>query len=197
MAYLKPSEYVTYGLNPDTSDAWIAAASSMIDAHCRRGSLLNSSYTERVRVSRHGNAQLTYGPVQAITGVQARYSRSGPSGCEGLAEYAVAFGLPGQWVAVDPNTVVLDAVCGELQLRMSFLGVPYSEVEVSYTAGFATVPDPVKYACAQIVKNAQATPAFNVRSSKLDTLQTEYFSDSLLDSQVRALLRPFVAERLG
>jgi hypothetical protein len=47
------------------------------------------------------------------------------------------------------------------------------------------------------VKNAQATPGLNVKSSKLDTLQTQYFSDSLIDVQVQALLRPFVAERLG
>jgi len=47
------------------------------------------------------------------------------------------------------------------------------------------------------VKNAQATPGLNVKSSKMDTLQTQYFSDSLIDSQVQALLRPYVAERLG
>ena len=68
---------------------------------------------------------------------------------------------------------------------------------MTYTAGLATVPDALKFACAQIVKNAQATPGLNVKTSKVDTLQTEYFSDSLLDRQVKALLRPFVAERLG
>jgi hypothetical protein len=36
-----------------------------------------------------------------------------------------------------------------------------------------------------------------VKSSKMDTLQTQYFSGSLIDSQVQALLRPYVAERLG
>ena len=47
------------------------------------------------------------------------------------------------------------------------------------------------------MKNAQATPGLNVKSSKMDTLQMQYFSDSLIDSQVMALLRPYVAERLG
>jgi hypothetical protein len=68
---------------------------------------------------------------------------------------------------------------------------------VTYTAGLATIPDAVKVACAQVVKNAQATPGFNVKASKLDTLQTQYFSGSVIDSQVAALLRPYVAERLG
>lgn len=198
MAYLEPSEYVSYGLSADTSDAWIAAASSMIEAHCRRASLLSASYTERLRVSRHcGTAQLSYGPATQITAVQARYTPHHERGSESLLEYALVFGLPGQWVALDPSTVSLDQGSGEVQLPMNLLGLRYSEVEVTYTAGLATVPDSVRFACAQIVKNAQATPGLNVKSSKLDTLQTQYFSDSLIDSQVQALLRPFVAERLG
>ena len=114
-----------------------------------------------------------------------------------LFEYALVFGLPGLWVTVDPTTVTVDSASGELQLPMNLLGLRYSEIEVTYTAGLATAPDALKFACAQIVKNAQATPGLNVKSSKLDTLQTQYFSDSLIDSQVQALLRPFVAERLG
>jgi hypothetical protein len=73
----------------------------------------------------------------------------------------------------------------------------YTEAEVTYTGGLTTVPTAVQVACAQIVRNAQATPGLNVKSSKMDTLQTQYFSDSLIDSQVKALLRPYVAERLG
>jgi hypothetical protein len=80
---------------------------------------------------------------------------------------------------------------------MGFLGLNYNEVEVMYTSGLVTVPDAVKVACAQIVKNAQATPAMNVKSSRMDTMQMQYFSGSLIDVQVQALLRPYVAERLG
>ena len=198
MAYLLPSEYAAYGLSADTSDAWVGAASSMMEAHCRRASLLSTSYTERLRLSRRwGTAQLTYGPVLAITAVQARYAPGNQESFAPLAEYASVFGSPGQWVTVDPSTVLLDTVAGEVQLAPNLLGLRYSDVEVAYTAGLTTAPDAVKFACAQIVKNAQTTPGLNVRSSKLDTLQTQYFSDSLIDSQVQALLRPYVAERLG
>ncbi len=150
-------------------------------------------------MARHyGSVQLSYGPVSAITAVKARYSPERLERHEEtLFEYALMFGLPGQWVTVDPSMVSLDAASGEMQLPPNLMGMRYSEVEVTYTAGLATVPDAVKIACAQIVKNAQATPGLNVRSSKLDTLQTEYFSDSLLDPQVQAMLRPFVAERMG
>lgn len=199
MAYLVPSEYVAYGLSAETSDAWIAAASSMIEAYCRRSSLLSTTYTERLRVNRRrGTAQLTYGPVAEVIAAQARYGSPCPNeAASGLLEYALAFGMPGQWIALDVTTLQVDATSGEIQLSANLMGLPYSELEVTYSAGLATVPDGVKFACAQIVKNAQATPGLNVKSSKVDTLQTEYFSDSLLDSQVKALLRPYLAERLG
>jgi hypothetical protein len=85
----------------------------------------------------------------------------------------------------------------ELTFPINFLGLNYNEVEVTYTSGLVTIPDAVKVACEQIVKNAQATPAMNVKSSRMDTMQMQYFSSSLIDAQVQALLRPYVAERLG
>ena len=198
MAYLEPSEYIAFGLSADTSDAWISAASAMIEADCKRGSLLSTTYVERLRVARMtGCVQLTYGPVSQISALRGRYGVRSTSGEGVLLEWAVAFGSPGQWVTIDPSSCDVDTATGELRLPWNLLGLQFSEVEVTYTGGLQIAPDAVKVACAQIVKNAQATPGLNVRSSKLDTLQTQYFSDSLMDSQVRSLLRPYVAERLG
>jgi hypothetical protein len=198
MAYLEPAEYVAYGLSAETADAWVGAASAMMDAHCRRQSLLVASYEERLRVqARRGTAQLTYGPVQAIGKVRARYAGRGEAQDGWMGACAVAFGLPGEWVDLDVSTVQMQASTGELRLPGNLYGMGYSEVDVSYTGGFTEVPEPVKFACAQIVKNAQATPGLNVKASRMDVLQTQYFSDSLLDSQVCALLRPYRAERLG
>src|SRR5579875_2525783 len=113
MAYLEPSEYVAYGLSADTSDAWVEAASSMIEAHCRRSSLLATSYTERLRVARQsGSVQLTYAPVAQVNAVQARYALNARVNEGLLLEWTLAFGAPGQWVAVDPTTVILDAASG-------------------------------------------------------------------------------------
>ena len=80
---------------------------------------------------------------------------------------------------------------------MNLLGLNYNEVEITYTAGLDPVPPAVKFACAQIVRNAQATPALNVKSSKMDTLQMQYFSGSLIDANVQILLAPYVAQRIG
>lgn len=86
---------------------------------------------------------------------------------------------------------------GELIFPLNIVGLPYNEVEVVYTAGLATIPDAVLCSCALIVKNALATPGLNVKSSKMDTMQIQYFSNSLVDAAVQAMLAPYVANRLG
>jgi hypothetical protein len=116
---------------------------------------------------------------------------------EPLFEAVWAFSLPGQWTAIDPNSVDADATTGELTLPWNVLGLPYNEVSVIYTAGLATIGDDIKTACAQIVRNAQSTPALNASKTKIDTMQMQYFSSSLVDETVQAWLRPYIANRLG
>jgi hypothetical protein len=203
MGYLLPAEYAEYGLSADTADAWVTAASAMMEAYCRRPSLGTASYTERMRVPREAQTvRLSYTPLVSVDAVKAQYAR--PHYGDEIrgdrvlfSSFAAAFALPGQWVEIDPATLDVSLATGEFRFAWNVMGLRYANAEVTYTAGLGTVPDALKVACAQIVKNAQATPGLNVRSSKIDTLRTEYFSDVLLDSQVKALLRPYVAERLG
>jgi hypothetical protein len=83
-------------------------------------------------------------------------------------------------------------------LPVNALGWTFTEVEIAYTAGLNPFPDAVKVACAQLVKNAQATPALNVKRNVLpDRMQLMYFSDSLLDETVQSLLAPYVAQKVG
>jgi hypothetical protein len=105
--------------------------------------------------------------------------------------------LPGQWTAIDPTLVDYDSNTGELTLPWNVLGLTYNEVAVTYTAGLATIGDDIKTACAQIVRNAQSTPALNASKTRIDTMQMQYFSSSLVDETVQAWLRPYVANRLG
>lgn len=110
---------------------------------------------------------------------------------------AWAFGLPGTWGELNSNDLDACLETGELSLPFNVLGLGFSEIEVVYTAGLATLPETVKIACAQIVRNAQATPALNVRRERLDRMYLDYFSDSLLDETVRELLAPYVAQKVG
>jgi hypothetical protein len=209
MIYLTPSEYETYGLEQSAPAALVAAASSLIEAHCRRATLGVAQYVERMRLRPGRNSlRLTYLPLAAVApatsplvAAKARYAV--PRRGEGVvanelgAEVAGAFGLPGTWTALDPAAIDFDAATGELSLPQHPLGMAYNELEATYTAGFAAIPDAAKFACAQIVRNAQATPALNVKSSAIERMQMEYFADSLVDAVVRALLAPFVAQKVG
>jgi len=207
MAYLETTEYESYGLAPDTTDDWIAVASGMIDAYCRRAGILATQYVERLRVVEGSQTvRLSYLPLLAVAPatlplvmLRGRYMRPrrGELWPVGLDLVAYAFSLPGAWTQVDPGSIDFMPDTGELTLPYNVLGLPYSEIEVTYTAGCAAVPVPVKIACAQLVKNAQTTPGLNVKTTKMDTMWMEYFSNSLMDAQVQQLLRPYVATRLG
>ncbi len=206
MNYLDPSEYEAHGLEATTPLAWIVAASALIDAHCRRSTLDVSQYREHARLECGHNAVfLSYLPLAVVApastpfvAVRARYGvpRRGEEQAEAAQQIAQAFSLPGSWTTLDPASIEFVAETGEITLPNNALGLSFNELDVTYTAGFSDVPGPVKVACAQIVRNAQATPALNVRAGSLRDLHLEYFSDTLLDPTVRTLLAPYVAQKL-
>jgi hypothetical protein len=134
-----------------------------------------------------------------VVSLEGRYAqpRRGEAIDNALAEAAFTFSLPGQWSAIDPSSVDFDPNTGELTLPWNVFGIPYNEISVTYTAGLATIGDDVKTACAQIVRNAQSTPALNASKTRIDTMQMQYFSSSLVDETVQAWLRPYIANRLG
>ena len=207
MGYLQPTDYASYGLAPDTTDDWVTMGSAMMEAYCRRPSLNPTQYTERMRVV--GGSQtvrLSYLPlvtvapaVSPLLSLQGRLARPRRGEIPYLELGAIAnvFSLPGTWTTIDPSTVDYDGTTGEITLPYNLLGLAYGEIEAIYTAGLAVIPAALMVACAQIVKNAQTTPGLNVQRSRIDTLQMEYFSGSLIDPQVQMLLAPYVSTRLG
>ncbi len=207
MGYLDPTEYVAYGLTAETTDDWVTTASALMESYCRRPSLLVTTYTERVRLGCGGQvARLSYLPLATVApATSAVVSARARLGFAGRGEMLDAFreqvlrtfSAPGSWTTLDVSGMDVDVTTGEVRLPVNFFGLRYTDLEATYTAGVLPVPAALKVACAQIVRNAQATPALNVKSSKVDRLQMQYFSGSLLDEQVKALLRPYVAERLG
>jgi len=207
MGYLQPTDYVNYGLAPDTTDDWITMASAVIEGYCRRASLNPTQYTERLRVvSGSQTVRLSYLPLVAVAPAQSPLvtlqgrltrPRRGEIPYPELGEVAYAISLPGTWTQFDPTTLDWVPDTGEVILPYNILGLPYGEVMVTYTAGLGVIPPAILVACSQIVKNAQATPGLNVKQSKMDTMQMEYFSGSLIDPQVAMLLAPYVSTRLG
>lgn len=207
MNYLDPAEYVAYGLDAQTAAALTGAASALIDAWCRRPTLAVVQYTERVRLARGRNLiRLSFLPLAAVApasspvvAARARYApvrpEDGGAMTEFVSDIAQAFALPGAWTALDPASLDCDCATGELTLPMHPLGLGFNEVEITYHAGLPEVPDAVKHACAMIARNAQSTPALNVRGATLDLMHLDYFADSLIDGDVRRLLAPYVAHK--
>lgn len=207
MAYLQPTDYANYGLPAGTTADWITAATALINSYCRRPDLNIIQYTERLRITAGAQTVLlTYLPLaplapatSPLVTIQGRYAnpRRGSVLYEPLAEVVSLFGLPGQWASIDTTLVDFDPNTGELTLPWNVFGLPYNEVTVTYTAGLTTIGDDVMSACAQIVRNAQATPALNASRTKMDTMWMQYFSSSLIDETVATWLQPYVANRLG
>jgi hypothetical protein len=208
MTYLDPSEYTTYGLEATTPQDWAVTASTVIDAHCRRATLAVAQYEERLRIQAGRNTvRVTYLPLAAVSpavtpivSARGRYAipRRGEWPFDDISsDVAMMFGLPGTWNAIDPAGIDVYLQTGELTLPVNAVGLGYSEIDLLYTAGLAVIPDAVKVACAQIVRNAQSTPALNVRTGRIDRMRLDYFSSSLVDQTVSSLLAPYVAQKVG
>jgi len=208
MNYLDDSEYESYGLEAATPKPFVAAASSLIDTYCRRPTLALAQYEERIRVvPGRNNIRLSHLPLatlpnqtSAILSAKARYApprRGEDATMWELAEIALVYALPGTWVDLDVSTFDYFAATGEVSWLGNPLGLAFDEIDITYSAGFAQIPDSVKFACAQLVKNAQATPALNVRGGTVNSMHLEYFSDTLIDSTVQAMLAPYVAQKVG
>jgi hypothetical protein len=206
MNYLDPTEYLTYGLEAATDPSWVTAASAIIDAHCRRVTLGVNQYEERLKMPAELNTvRLSYLPLVTvapattpIVTLQGRYGipRRGEWPYPDVSlEFALVFALPGSWTTIDPTKIDIWAASGELTFPVNALGLFFNEVDVVYNAGLVTIPTGVKVACAQIVKNAQVTPALNVKSGKIDRMRLDYFGDTLMDDTVRSLLAPYVAQK--
>lgn len=204
MNYLQASEYLSYGLDATTPAALVSAASALIDSHCRRESLAVTQYEERIRLAEGRNTvRVSYVPLAAvapattaIVAARGRFAipRRGEWPFDDLSsDVALLFGLPGTWTDIAGSGIDVYADTGELTLPVNAVGLGFSELDVTYTAGWEVIPDAVKFACAQLVRNAQAMPALNVRQKQLDRMQMEYFAGTLIDDTVRVWLAPYVA----
>lgn len=208
MNYLQASEYVAYGLDATTPAAVVAAVSVLIDSHCRRASLAVTQYEERIRLAEGRNTvRVSYVPLvavepapTAIVAARGRFAipRRGEWPFDDLSsDVALLFGLPGTWTDIAPSGIDVYADTGELTLPVNAIGLGFSELDVTYTAGWNVIPDAVKFACAQLVRNAQANPALNVRDEQLGQMHVQYFADTLLDHTVQTWLAPYVAQKVG
>jgi len=203
--YLTTAEFPAFGLADSTDPALVRVASDLVDSFCQRPSVLVAQYGERNRLPAGWPVtRASYTPLAILPGsltpfvrIRARHAAPRAWNPGTLAEMVAVFGGPPAWVELDVSQVDYNAATGEIWLPTGIFGAPYAEAELTYTAGYAEVPEGVKLACAQIIRNLESHPAANVRAALLDRLQLEYFAGSLVDEDTRRLLTPFVALRLN
>src|SRR5580692_3916158 len=132
MGYLLPAEYVQYGLTAETTDDWVTMASALMEAYCRRPSLLVTQYVERMRLTSGAQTvRLSYRPLaaavgaaSALVGIRVRFGkqRRGELPDPLREEIAWAFSVPGSWNTLNVTTVDVNETTAELTFPLNFLG---------------------------------------------------------------------------
>jgi hypothetical protein len=167
----------------------ILRASAIIDGYCKR-TIDVTSYTERVpltdyrEVNNYQRGHLSYYPVINVTEIKGRPLYNIISGN--------IFGPPKFEPITDLSILDIDTNLGSFICGFNMFGVPYTELEVTYTSGWATIPEAVKVACgliaSQLVNNANP----NVKSKKDYDFAIEYFGNSMITPEVSDLLSPYI-----
>lgn len=121
--YLTAAEFPAYGLADSTDPALIRVASDLVDAFCRRASILVAQYSERTKLpDSQPVTRASYTPLAIAEGAQtpflsvrARHGMPRGSGSDSsLAELLLPFGGPPAWVDLDPSVVDYQSETGEI-----------------------------------------------------------------------------------
>jgi hypothetical protein len=143
-------------------------------------------------------------PVARIVGGTGRYAygRRGDAGYSNMDDFnllsaVTQFGGPPVWELWPANTPAgIDAPTGKVWVPAGVMLAYYSEVNVSYLAGYsyARLPDVVKMACGRIVTALAQDPGIgNFRSVAAGDTKLERFASSNIDADTKAMLQPFRA----
>jgi hypothetical protein len=158
----------------------IIRASAIIDGRCRR-EIGVKSYTERIPLTNQ-RGHLSYYPVKEISEVNGR-SAYGITGDN-------FFGIPG-FVTADLTTLDVDKEIGTVMCGGSPFGMPYAELEVTYTSGWDPIPDKVKVACGLIIAQLSANSNTNVKLKKDVDSTIEYFGNNMITPEIADLLSEY------
>lgn len=113
-----------------------------------------------------------------------------------LLSTMAAFGGPPAWTSFTIPASSLNPDTGDLWVPAGVLLSYYTEVKIRYVAGWSAtgLPPQIKIACAEIVRALQAAPMGpQIRRFGAGKLTTERFADTVMDDNIRSMLRPYMA----
>lgn len=142
-------------------------------------------------------------PVQRILSGKGRYAysrrgdaHSGNTDDFNLLAVYSQFGGPPAWEMFNPAVTEFDPRTGQVWVPAGIMLAYYTEVEMTYVAGFsaATLPNIIKEACAKIVKALQNDPELGpVKSYRAGDTAVTLFTDSILSGDLKSNLIPYRA----
>jgi hypothetical protein len=100
-----------------------------------------------------------------------------------------------RWQSFDPVTADVSAASGEVWIPGSMYLSNYTEVRLHYVAGWLpeALPSAIKQATANIVRALADSPmGAGIESLETSGMRLKRSSDSVLDSDTRRLLAPFM-----
>ncbi len=110
------------------------------------------------------------------------------------------FGGPPFWETINPAGCEFDAATGQIWIPAGIMLAYYTEVEITYLAGFSadTLPPPIKEACAKVVKalgNDMDLGAAKVLRAGDHSI--ERFSATIISDDIANLLQPYRVRNFG
>lgn len=207
--YLNEAEYSAYGLPDDTDPVIVADACRLVNEYTHRttsavegvaNGLWAGPYKELRRLPEQQIVRLNYRPPTSITALRGRFRPSRrnfqmsmyPDDTVLLLNGMGTTGIP-NWITLDPTQAQIDAD-GRMWVPRHLTGVPWTEVEVEYIAGYAVIPENAKQAVASLVNEVMADGV--VKKSRMkDVTQGDtrvvFFEPGYLTAEIKSLLNPY------
>jgi hypothetical protein len=107
-----------------------------------------------------------------------------------------ALGGPPAWTSFAIPASSLNPTSGDLWIPGGQLLAPFTDVKVRYVGGWPSTgyPPDIKVACAMIVSALEASPLGpQIKRFNAGKTTIERFTDSVMDRDVKSILRPFMA----
>lgn len=203
--YITPMECSTaYGIT-GVLEGQIRFAMDLINSACNRVSLWIETYEERAQLpTDRYQSQLVHRPVTEIIQARGRYGYSrrdrrtaNQSNYDFIAATAL-FGNPPGFVPIDVNQIDIYGPTGEFWLPTGVFLVGFTEVEITYLAGYEQIPSRVKAATANVVNNICTRGASN-RSEFTIGRSRERFSregNAYIDDTTLSMLTPYISRTM-
>ncbi|MCU6798002.1 hypothetical protein OB236_38345 [Paenibacillus sp. WQ 127069] len=173
------TDFYPEGITPTV--AQVIRASGIIDTYCKR-EIKTKPYTERIPLTSAQRGHLTFYPVIEVTAASGRAAQGIIGGF---------FGPPEFESISDLSLLDIDRSIGSLWCGGSPFGMPYSELEITYTSGWDIIPDKVKVACGLLIGKLATNYDSNVKSKKDFDFSIEYFGSGMVTPEIADLLAEY------